>query len=133
MKSKLQEIASFAYDCVKEIAEVKDKDLKEKYYSHARELPSMIVHNGLLTTCAFIRSKKNDEAWKKIEEHIKRYLKEIEIKEKEAEGKQVDSLVKFFSGLDLKEYRLYTRKVLHFAQWLKRIAEGELKDEEQGK
>ncbi|OIF89912.1 type III-B CRISPR module-associated protein Cmr5, partial [Acinetobacter baumannii] len=71
-----------------------------------------------------IRSKQNDEAWKRIEEHIKRYLKEIE-------GKQVDSLVKFFSGLDLKEYRLYTRKVLYFAQWLKRVAEGELKYEEQ--
>ena len=123
MKSMLQKVAGLAYECV---AEVKGEGFEEKYSSHARKLPSMIVHNGLLTTCAFIRSKKNDEAWKKIEEHIKRYMKEIE-------NKEVDSLVKFFSGLDLKEYRLYTRKVLHFAQWLKRVAEGELKDEEQGK
>ncbi len=123
MKSMLQKVAGLAYECV---AEVKGKGFEGKYSSHARKLPSMIVHNGLLTTCAFIRSKQNDEAWKMIEEHIKRYLKEIE-------SKQVDSLVKFFSGLDLKEYRLYTRKVLYFAQWLKRVAEGELKDEEQGK
>ncbi|WPM32648.1 type III-B CRISPR module-associated protein Cmr5 [Hydrogenobacter sp. T-2] len=121
MKSKLQEIASFAYDCV---MEVKNKSFEKDYLSHARKLPSMIVHNGLLTTCAFIRSKQNDDGWKKIEEHIKRYMKEIE-------NKEVDSLVKFFSGLDLKEYRLYTRKVLYFAQWLKRVAEGELKYEEQ--
>ncbi len=123
MRSMLQKVAGLAYECV---AEVKGEGFEGKYSSHARKLPSMIVHNGLLTTCAFIRSKKNDEAWKKIEEHIKRYMKEIE-------NKEVDSLVKFFSGLDLKEYRLYTRKVLHFAQWLKRVAEGELKDEEQGK
>ncbi|MEJ7621230.1 MAG: type III-B CRISPR module-associated protein Cmr5 [Aquificaceae bacterium] len=121
MRSMLQKVAGLAYECV---AEVKGKGFEGKYSSHARKLPSMIVHNGLLTTCAFIRSKQNDEAWKRIEEHIKRYLKEIE-------GKQVDSLVKFFSGLDLKEYRLYTRKVLYFAQWLKRVAEGELKYEEQ--
>ena len=121
MKSMLQKVAGLAYECV---AEVKGKGFEGKSSSHARKLPSMIVHNGLLTTCAFIRSTQNDEAWKMIEEHIKRYLKEIE-------SKQVDSLVKFFSGLDLKEYRLYTRKVLYFAQWLKRVAEGELKYEEQ--
>lgn len=85
----------------------------------------MITYNGLLTTVAFIRSKAgSDEGWEKVEKDIKEYLKVFEYKE-------VNSLVKFFADLELQEYRLYTKKLLYFANWLKRIAEGELKHEEQ--
>lgn len=119
MKSRLQDVALLAYECVKE---VKGSEFESKYASHARKLPSMIVHNGLLTTCAFIRAKAKDKGWQEIENHIKRYLERLE-------GKKVDSLVKFFAELDFASYRLYTKRVLYFAEWLKRIAEGELKYE----
>ncbi|MCS6958135.1 MAG: type III-B CRISPR module-associated protein Cmr5 [Aquificaceae bacterium] len=122
MRSKLQELANFAYGCV---AEVKGQEYEKKYASYARKLPSMIVHNGLLSTCAFVRSKANkEEAWKKVEEHLLKYLKEYEKQE-------VQSLVSFLSSLDLSGYRLYTKKLLYFANWLKRIAEGELKQDEE--
>ncbi len=124
MKSRLQQVAHLAYKCV---LEVKGKGFEGRYSSHARKLPSMIVHNGLLTTCAFIRAKQRnkqkDEEWKEIEKHLKTYLKEME-------GKEVENLVEFFSSLDFAQYRLYTQKILYFAQWLKRIAEGELKYEQ---
>ncbi|MEJ5339889.1 MAG: type III-B CRISPR module-associated protein Cmr5 [Aquificaceae bacterium] len=119
MKSRLQQVAGLAYECVKG---VKGKGFEGKYASHARKLPSMIVHNGLLTTCAFIRAKAKDDGWQEIENHIKLYLEKME-------GKKVDSLVEFFAGLDFAQYRLYTQKILYFAQWLKRLAEGELKYE----
>lgn len=120
MKSKVQEVASFAY---RRISQVKGKDFEKKYSSHVRKLPSMIVHNGLFTTVAFIRSKAgSDEGWEAIEKDIKEFLREFEKKEPE-------SLIEFFANLSLQEYRLYTQKLLYFAQWLKRIAEGELKYE----
>lgn len=121
MKSRVQEIAGFAYNC---IAEVKNKEIESQYSSYVRKLPSMITHNGLLTTVAFIKSKvSRNEAWETVKSHIERYLKEIE-------GKSINGeLVKFFAEMELSEYRLYTKKLLFFAKWLKRIAEGELKYE----
>lgn len=122
MKSQVQRLASFAYE---KVIEVKGEEYEKKYSSHVRKLPSMITYNGLLTTVAFIRSKAgSDEGWEKVEKDIKEYLKVFEYKE-------VNSLVKFFADLELQEYRLYTKKLLYFANWLKRIAEGELKHEEQ--
>ncbi len=124
MRSKLQEVARFTYERVKA---VKGKGFEDKYSSHARKLPSMIVHNGLLTTVAFIRSKaSSDEGWETIEKDIKAFLKEFE-------KKNPENLVEFFAGLSLQEYRLYTQKLLYFAQWLKRIVEGELKHDGQKK
>ena len=121
MRSRVQEIALLAYNCVKE---VKGKDFEGKYLSHARKLPSMIVHNGVMTTLTFIKAKaSSDEGWKILISHIGRYMREIE-------NKESDNLLKLFGEMDLPEYRLYTQKLLFFAQWLKRMAEGELKDEQ---
>lgn len=137
MRSRVQKIAGFAYKCVSEVMKENDQ-VQEKYSSYAKKLPSMITHNGLLTTIAFINSKAkakegessqekesaDKKAWKTIKKHIEDYLKEIE-------GKSTNGdLVKFFAEMELSEYRLYTKKLLFFAQWLKRIAEGELKQEE---
>ena len=121
MKSRVQEIALLAYNCVKE---VKGKDFESKYSSHARKLPSMIVHNGVMTTLAFMKAKaSSDEGWKILLSHVERYMREIE-------NKESDNLLKLFGEMELSEYRLYTQKLLYFAQWLKRMAEGELKDEQ---
>ena len=121
MRSRVQEIALLAYSCVKE---VKGKDLEGKYLSHARKFPSMIVHNGVMTTLTFMKAKaSSDEGWKILISHIERYMREIE-------NKESDNLLKLFGEMELSEYRLYTQKLLYFAQWLKRMAEGELKDEQ---
>ncbi|AAC06665.1 type III-B CRISPR module-associated protein Cmr5 [Aquifex aeolicus] len=133
MQTRIQKVVKFAYGCVNE---VKGREqIEEKYASYVRKLPSMIIHNGLLPTVAFIRSKAGidaqnklspeKEAWKKIENHIKNYLIKIENVE------VPDSLTRLFAEMDFSRYRLYTQKILFFTQWLKRVAEGELKSEEE--
>jgi len=121
MKSRVQKVALLAYDCVQE---VKGKGFEDKYLRHARKLPSMILHNGIMTTLAFMKAKaSSDDGWKFLLSHLGRYMKEIENRESDD-----FNLLKLFGEMELSEYRLYTQKLLYFAQWLKRIAEGELKE-----
>ncbi len=121
MRSRVQEIALLAYNCVKE---VKGKGFEDKYSSHARKLPSMIVQNGIMTTITFMKAKAgSDDGWKVLLSHIGRYMKEME-------NRRSDNLLELFGEMELSEYRLYTQKLLYFAQWLKRMVEGELKDEQ---
>ena len=122
MKSKVQEIARLAYECV---MQVKDKDFASKYLSYARKLPSMITHNGLLVTVAFAKAKK-EQAWETLLEHVESFLRKEGIK------KDKKGLIEFLSDCEVQEYRLITKRVLGFSNWLKRIAEGEIKDEGKG-
>jgi len=119
MKSRVQKVALLAYDCVQE---VKGKGFEDKYLRHARKLPSMILHNGIMTTVAFMKAKaSSDKGWEFLLSHLCRYMEEIE-------SKKCNNLLELFGEMELSEYRLYTQKLLYFAQWLKRIAEGELKE-----
>jgi CRISPR-associated protein Cmr5 len=67
MRSKVQKLAQFAYECVKE---VKGKEFASKYLAYARKLPSMIIYNGLLTTVAFAKAK------------AKKHLRKLKLKKK---------------------------------------------------
>jgi CRISPR-associated protein Cmr5 len=156
MRSKVQELAQLAYECVKQVKDKaneidkmnkKGKDFASKYLSYARKLPSMIIYNGLLTTVAFAKTKarkayakaevkegekdkkeKNIEAlaWKMLLGHLEKFLNE--------EGINQDNkdLIEFLSEREVQEYRFITKRVLDFSLWLKRIAEGEIEDEGKG-
>jgi CRISPR-associated protein Cmr5 len=128
MKSKVQELAQLAYECV---GGVKNEDFASKYLAYAKKLPSMIIYNGLLTTVAFAKTKAKKasiegKAWKKLLEHIEEFLRN--------EGINLDGkdLIKFLSEREVQEYRFITKRVLDFSLWLKRIAEGEIEDEGKG-
>jgi len=124
MKSKVQELAQLAYECVKE---VKDKEFASKYLAYARKLPSMIIYNGLLTTLAFAKAKaKKEDAWEKLLEHLKEFLR------REGINQDNKDLIEFLSKREVQEYRFITKRVLDFSLWLKRIAEGEIEDEGKG-
>jgi CRISPR-associated protein Cmr5 len=149
MKSKVQELAQLAYECVKQVKDKaneidkmnkKGKDFASKYLSYARKLPSMIIYNGLLTTVAFAKAKakkastraKVEEgekvnieglAWEKLLEHLKEFLR------REGINQDNEDLIEFLSKREVQEYRLITKRVLDFSLWLKRIAEGEIEDE----
>jgi CRISPR-associated protein Cmr5 len=124
MRSKVQELAKLAYDCV---MEVKKENYASKYLSYARRLPSMITYNGLLTTVAFAKVKaQKEKAWGILLEHIKKFLSNAEIKQDKKD------LVEFLSECEVQKYRFITKRVLDFSQWLKRIAEGEIEDEGKG-
>ena len=140
MRSRVQELAQLAYECVKE---VKGKDFASKYLSYARKLPSMIIYNGLLTTVAFAKAKakktstkakveKGEKAnieglaWEKLLEHLKEFLR------REGINQENKDLIDFLSEREVQEYRFITKRVLDFSLWLKRIAEGEIEDEGKG-
>jgi CRISPR-associated protein Cmr5 len=124
MRSKVQELAQLAYECVKE---VKGKDFASRYLAYARKLPSMITYNGLLTTVAFAKTKaKKEDAWRKLLEHLEKFLSKERIKQDNKD------LIEFLSEREVQEYRFITKRVLDFSQWLKRVAEGEIEDEGKG-
>ncbi len=155
MKSKVQELAQLAYECVKQVKDEaekmdeKGKDFASRYLSYAKKLPSMIIYNGLLTTVAFAKAKakkastkaKVEEekkgqrekgekvealAWKMLLEHLKEFLR------REGINQDNKDLIEFLSEREVQEYRLITKRVLDFSMWLKRIAEGEIEDEGKG-
>jgi CRISPR-associated protein Cmr5 len=124
MRSKVQKLAQLAYECVKE---VKGKEFASKYLAYARKLPSMIIYNGLLTTVAFAKAKaKKEDAWEKLLEHLKEFLR------REGINQDNEDLIEFLSEREVQEYRFITKRVLDFSLWLKRIAEGEIEDEGKG-
>jgi Uncharacterized protein predicted to be involved in DNA repair len=124
MKSKVQELAKLAYECV---GGVKNEDFASKYLAYAKKLPSMIIYNGLLTTVAFAKAKaKKEDAWEKLLEHLKEFLR------REGMNQDNKDLIEFLSELEVQEYRFITKRVLDFSLWLKRIAEGEIEDEGKG-
>lgn len=121
MRSKVQELAKLAYECV---GGVKNEDFASKYLAYAKKLPSMIIYNGLLTTVAFAKAKaKKEDAWEKLLEHLKEFLR------REGMNQDNKDLIEFLSELEVQEYRFITKRVLDFSLWLKRIAEGEIEDE----
>jgi CRISPR-associated protein Cmr5 len=152
MRSKVQELAQLAYECVKQVKDKaneidkmnkKGKDFASRYLSYARKLPSMIIYNGLLTTVAFAKAKakkaftraKVEEgekvnieglAWEKLLEHLKEFLR------REGINQDNKDLIEFLSEREVQEYRFITKRVLDFSLWLKRIAEGEIEDEGKG-
>ncbi len=155
MRSKVQELAQLAYECVKQVKDEaekmneKGKDFASRYLSYAKKLPSMIIYNGLLTTVAFakakakkasakaeVREEKKGErekgekvealAWKMLLGHIEKFLNE------EGINQNNEDLIEFLSKREVQEYRFITKRVLDFSLWLKRIAEGEIEDEGKG-
>ena len=155
MRSKVQELARLAYECVKQVKDEakkmdeKGKDFASRYLSYTKKLPSMIIYNGLLTTVAFAKAKakkastkveaKEEEkgkrgqgekvealAWKMLLGHLEKFLNKEGIKQENKD------FIEFLSELEVQEYRYITKRVLDFSLWLKRIAEGEIEDEGEG-
>ena len=155
VKTLEQQRALYALHCIKEFKKLEKYGVKKKEYkSEARKLPSMIMQNGLITTLTFLKSKakagiKKDKGKEKEEINdealilyqLVRYLKDEKIPEREADFSDVMKalndkdgtyrkyLEKLLSESDFTQYRLETAKALRIAQWIKRIAEGEIEDE----
>lgn len=114
---------AYKYAC---IAKGEEK-IESKYATLAKKLPSMIVHNGLITTIAFLRSKeKNEEdATKLLLSQLIEYLS----KELKTEN-NYDAVIAKLHNIDLIDYIRISNEMIAFSTWLKRIAEGELENEE---
>ncbi len=101
--------------------------IESKYATLAKKLPSMIVHNGLITTLTFLKSKeKNEEdATKLLLNQLVEYLS----KELQTENNYNEVIAKL-CNIDLIDYIRISNEMIAFSTWLKRIAEGELENEE---
>lgn len=100
------------------LEQVKNKD--KKYATYAKKLPALITTNGLIPTLAFLKSKNES---KQVYDSINEWLRE---KRYVNNGDALEKLV----GVDFSTLRLATIEALSFANWLKRIAEIEIKSEE---
>jgi len=123
MRTLKQEYATTAFRFVEE---VRDKKFKKEYLSRVKKLPSMITHNGLLTTLTFLYSKAKGDLENKADGVILRQLVEfLSDNEENVEG----FIRKLAEETDFKKLLLYTKRALQLSQWLKRIAEGTLEGE----
>ena len=119
MKTIEQERAYFALKCVERI-KTQNKEVKEKYKRNAKRLPALLTSNGLASTLAFLKSKPETEIlYKDVEE----WLKKREI------VKSNKSALEYCLEISPSQYRIITSEAIAFSQWLKRIAEVELREE----
>ena len=117
-----------------------EKKLEKEYRSLARGLNAMIQINGLGQTLGFLKAKgKNDEKkphyqllwhlteWMKDTEHFKASNSDVM-------ERGYDGLLRWITdpGTSSDDYRRATTECLAFGVWLRRFAEGELKEPEAG-
>lgn len=110
--------AAFAYDCVKEIAQSTDEDLKKKYKSSAKKLPVLIKTNGLGQALAFINKRDNGNI--KLYDLIGKWLDDKQLVEL---GENVD-LVDIIISKPSNEYRRITTETLALLNWVRRFVDG---------
>jgi CRISPR-associated protein Cmr5 len=116
--------AKFAYDCALEGSK---QPTAKDYKSHVKKIPMLIKTNGLGSTFAFVKSKKNDATYHLIYEQTKQWLKKDE--KSLLNINEDDDLVEKIISLDSPGYRAITNEVLAFFNWLTRFAEGLIEGE----
>jgi len=117
--------AQFAYRCAEEASK---KNFKKEYRSYVKKIPSMILSNGLGQTLAFIKSKaKNGNAYDYIYNQITDYMKSEHTSRIRMQNNQ--ELVKWVISCDSTTYRYITQEILAFFNWLRRFAEGLIKED----
>lgn len=116
--------AAFAYDCVREIAQSTDEDLKKKYKSSAKKLPVLIKTNGLGQALAFINKRDNGNI--KLYDMIGEWLACKQLIELGENGELVDVIISKPSN----EYRRITTETLALLNWVRRFVDGLMKDVE---
>jgi len=94
---------------------------KEKFRSHIKDVPMMIMTNGLAAAFAFVFSKQQkDQAYHHIENITKDWLKNEGIIEIEDDEQFHEVLIK----QNPEQYRRCTREIMALYTWLKRYADG---------
>ena len=116
--------AAFAYDCVNEISQNSNGELKKKYKSGAKKLPVLIKTNGLGQALAFInrRDVGNEKLYKMIGEWLTcKQLIEL--------GHNI-GLVDVIISKPSDEYRRITTETLALLNWVRRFVDGLMKEVE---
>jgi CRISPR-associated protein Cmr5 len=116
MQTLKQRYLKTALEYIQEI-EKKDAKFRENYLSRIRKLPSMITHNGLLTTVTFLyaKAKGKENADGIILLQLVKFLKNSE---------NAKAFIEELANIDANRLMLYSKRALELSQWLKRLAEG---------
>ena len=121
--------AEFAYKCASEGSLI---NKKKEYKAYVKKVPALIKMNGLGATFAFIKSKSSDDenkagyAYTLIYKQTAQWLKKDE--KKLLDINDEDKLIGNIISLKSPEYRAVTNEVLAFFNWLRRFAEGLIKE-----
>ena len=125
----------------KNIQVVKDKHnetLEKEYRSQARGLNAMIQINGLGQTLGFLKAKGKGDANKAhylLLKHLTDWMKsQFQTANTHVMESGDDGLLRWITDTDTSsaDYRRATTECLAFGAWLRRFAEGELKEPEAG-
>ncbi|WP_434643787.1 type III-B CRISPR module-associated protein Cmr5 [Thermoanaerobacterium thermosaccharolyticum] len=137
IKATVNKRAKYAYDCVKNVKENKDKKVGSNYKSYSKRLMALIKINGLAMTLAFMKSSKdksNGEAYDLLYRDIDNWLKSPDcpvnaLYNKYQEKDMIERVVSF----DSYYYRITTKEVMEFINWVRRFAEGMIIDDSDSK
>ncbi len=128
MKTLNQERANY---CIKEIKNFTGD--KKKFKTNARKLASLVVANGLIPTLAFYKSKDEKKPvynfvnkWVIEQSHMKNIFSNNSYN-----VQQKPDLLDLLVEKDFTVLRLTTMEVLELANWLRRIVDVELEDEDE--
>lgn len=117
--------ATFAYDCALEGSQLPEK--AKEYRQYVKRIPMLIKTNGLGATLAFINSKsKKDEAYQLIYSQLTIWLKDEPKNLLGYNGNE--DLCKYIVSIDSSQYRAATIEILALLNWLRRFAEGLIKE-----
>lgn len=128
VRNLAQERAAFAYDEVKKYLEEWKKDKKyekapKEFKSHIKDVPMMIKTNGLSAAFAFVFSKKDKSDYAAIQDITHSWLKNQAFV-----AGQSNQLYESLLKLDSWKHRMVTKEILALFTWLKRMADGMIKD-----
>jgi CRISPR-associated protein Cmr5 len=116
--------AKHAFDAATEAAKRSDKN---DYKSYTKKVPMLIKTNGLGATLAFMQSK--GKAYKTILENLESWFKESPKLSSIYNKLSGDCLVAKMLNCDTANYRALTTESLAYLNWLRRFAEGLIKEE----
>ena len=116
------------YYFVKNFVE-EDGKFQKEFRSLARSFPTMVHNNGLSAAIAFLLVKDKSHH-RKLYETLEKWLSAKGLISLYKEGKSRD-LLEAVINLSRDEYRMVSREVMVYMQWIKRFAEGMLSDGEQ--
>jgi CRISPR type III-B/RAMP module-associated protein Cmr5 len=128
-KSIEQARAKYAWKCAEEGGAPKEgekpKPAFEKYKSHAREFPMLVLTSGLINAVAFAREKggvgkanEGDKAWEKVYKHTENWLKGECGTNYFGENSIMKGLL---DTNDHQKMRLLTNETISLFTWIKRF------------
>lgn len=116
--------AKYAFEAVNGVSQNESDSFKKNYKSVAKKLPVLVKMNGLGQSLAFI--KKRNNGYDKLYEQIGNWLQIVDTKQLVPKGELVEQVIQLKSP----DYRQVTVETLALLNWIRRFADGLMKDVE---